>query len=358
MKHVMRSAMRRGRTVVGPARQRGIALVAIVGVVAVAAVAVVVGSLDPRAAKSQRDELTARSQAELADGLLAWAAMGVPKNLHLLAEQTGGSIAGPGCIAPAASGLGEAALEALKGYGVQSLCPAPATLRSLAGRNWVAPAPRLATPACGAANASVRGVEGDCWNPAHPADWLRIDGGPAMAFLVVPRDWQPGEGVSLLGVQAGEMMGLLSMRARVQLWGALDSVLARLTDAQLQGILLDEPACNLGGLITGADACFSPSVLPAEREQLVGEARLGSVLPAAHRDWLLQDAIDFPAITVDTPRGEATLPPVARPPAHSAAGKVEFAAPPGRAASRAVQAAAPGLEKAAAARAAAAPRKE
>ena len=339
----------------GPGRQRGIALVAIVGVVAVAAAAVVVGSLDPRAARIQRDELAARSQADLADGLLAWAAMGVPKNLHLLTDEAGGPIAGTGCIAPAASGLGQAALEALKGHGVQSLCPAPATLRSLAGRNWVAPAPRLATPACGAAHASMHGVEGDCWD-RDAADWLRIDGGAAMAFLVVPRDWQPGEGASLLGVPAGEMMGLLSLRARVQLWGALDTVLVGLSDVQLEDILLNAPGCTLGGLITGADACFSPSLLPADRAQLVGEARLRSALPPAHADWLLRDAIEFPEIKIDTPRGETTLPAVARPPAQAAAGKVEFSAAPGRAVSAAVQTAAPGLERAAAARAAAAAR--
>lgn len=342
-----------GRTVIGPGRQQGIALVAIVGVVAVAAAAVVVSSLDSRALKAEQNERAARSQADLADGLLAWASMGVPKGLDRPDRLSGASTSA--CVSLASSGLRADAVEALTAYGASELCPPPPSLRPLAGGNRVAPAPRLSTPMCGGAGSDV-GVEGGCWDPDDASGWLTIDGGAPMAFLVVPPDWQPGEGVALRGVRADAMMARLSLRARVQLWGALDTVLDGLSNAQLEGLLLNEPACTLGGLINGADACFSPSLLPADRAQLVGVARLRSALPPAHADWLLRDAIEFPAIKVDTPRGETTLPAVAQPPAQAAAGKVEFSAAPGRAVSAAVRVAAPGLERAAAARAEAAAR--
>lgn len=357
----VRTAAMRGRTRVGPGRQQGIALVAIVGVVAVAAAAVVVTSLDSRALKAEQNERAARSHAELADGLLAWASMGIPKGLDRPDRLPGSSASA--CVPLAASGLGGDAVEVLTAYGASELCPAPPSLRPLAGRNRVAPAPRLSTSMCGGAGYDVS-VEGACWDPDNTGGWLKIDGGAPMAFLVVPPDWQPGEGVALRGVRADAMMAQLSLRAQTQLWAALDRVLAdpdALDDTDLQQIRLDALGCNLGGLIAGAEACFSDSFEDSQRTALAAKIsdKLSDRLPEdTARDWLLPSSgvvIDFPEIEFETRRGGVvTVLPVAnsRPPERSTVPQAALDAP-GQTVAEAVRRAAPGLERAAAARAAA-----
>lgn len=355
----MGKTVTRGRTVIGPGRQQGIALVAIVGVVAVAAAAVVVSSLDSRALKAEQNERAARSQADLADGLLAWASMGVPKGLDQPDRLSGSSTSA--CVSLASSGLRADAVEALTAYGASELCPPPPSLRPLAGRNRVAPAPRLSTPMCGGAGNDV-GVEGECWDPDDAGGWLKIDGGAPLAFLVVPPDWQPGEGVALRGVRADAMMARLSLRAQVQLWSALDSVLAdpgALDDGELEHIRLDASGCSLGGLLKGDKDCFSDSFEASERTELAEKIRdeLTDRLPEdAVRAWLLPagEVIDFPEIVAETRQGTLTVVAVAqsRPPQRTPLPQAALDAP-GQSVAAAVRRASPGLDRAAAARAAA-----